>query len=239
MSGAISSKVLPKKKKGYKPRSSAYITPDKVQEIIGSEPPRHALCIKILFSLGLRASEVIGKYGEYEKRPGIRPIDIDAELHADWGCNHTIRVWRKRGKFKVLPLKDQLYDELKAQIKEYNIKPEERIFSYHRTAVYGWLSKYGRCVDTRYRIGIHTLRRSFGKNYRARGGKMEDLQKIYSHENMQQTMQYIGEDESTAMSNFAKIEMGFQCKICYEIFESQTDMTKHEKLHTGKMEAGK
>ena len=208
MTGAISSKTLPKKKKGYRPRSSAYITPDKIKEIIQSEPPRHALCIKVLFSLGLRASEVIGKYGEYEARPGIRPIDIDAELHPEWGCKHTVRVWRKRGKFKILPLKDELFDALQAQIKEYKIKPEERIFSYGRTAVYGWLTKYGRCVDTRYKIGIHTLRRSFGKHYRARGGKMEDLQKIYSHENMQQTMQYIGEDESTAMSNFAKMEAG-------------------------------
>ena len=76
--------VLPKKKKGYKPRSSAYITPEKVQEIIASEPPRHALRIKTLFSLGLRASEVIGKWGEYGARPGIRPVDIDAELHPEW-----------------------------------------------------------------------------------------------------------------------------------------------------------
>ena len=200
--------LLPKKKKGYKPRSSAYITPATIEHIIKSEPPRHALCIKTLFSLGLRASEVIGKYGEYDSRPGIRPVDIDAELHPEWGCDHTIRVWRKRGKFKILPLRTDLYNDVKAHIKEYKIGKEERIFPYHRTTVYGWLSKYGRCVDTRYRIGIHVLRRSFGKNYLRRGGSPVDLQKIYSHEKLQQTFDYIGEDESTAMSNFAKMEAG-------------------------------
>ena len=133
-------------------------------------------------------------------------MDFDIELHPDWDCSHTVRIWRKRGKFEILPVKDQLYEEIQAYVKEWKIGKEERLFPYTRGGVYQWLSKYGRCVDTRYMIGIHVLRRSFGKHYRARGGKIEDLQQIYSHERPQQTLDYIGEDKSTAMSNFAKME---------------------------------
>lgn len=198
-----------KQKKSYKPRTTAYITDEKVQEIIASERKaqntRQAACIETIYNLATRASEVIGKHGFYKERPGIRPIDIDAELHPEWGCEHTIRIWRKRGKFEIMPLTWKLFDLLTEQIKLWKVKPEERIFPYHRTTVYGWLRKYGFCVDSRYPIGIHTLRRSLGKEYRRRGGEIEKLQKLYSHENMAQTMKYIGEVKDEAMKEYSDL----------------------------------
>ncbi len=207
----------PSQKKG-RPRAGAYVTAEKLDEIIQSESEKRdgkmwALLIKMMSQRGLRITEVIGKYekGEWIK-PGIRPVDIDSDKAKAklWGCKHTIRFWRKRGKFKILPLTDSLYSELQALIKANKVGPEERIFPRHRITAYQHLSRYGKCVDTRYRIGNHAMRRSYGKEFRKMGGKMEDLQKIYSHEKMAQTFEYIGEDDDTAMSNLAKLDKGIE-----------------------------
>ena len=183
-------------KKNYKPRSSAYITPEKANEIIAQEMEayglRWATLIKILVKRGLRCSEAIG--GGW--KPGIRVCDIDQDKIPE--AKHTFRIWRKRGKFKVMSLRDDIYDDIMKLVNEFKIKPTERIFFWHRTSVYGHLRKYGYCVDERYPIGVHTMRRTYGKDYLRKGGKLSSLQQHYSHAKPGQTLDYVGETEDVA-----------------------------------------
>ncbi len=200
--------VLPKRNKSYKPRTGAYIPYEKVQEILASEPSEeYRLLFETMFRRGFRVSEVVGN----DHIPGIRPIDIDPVKAKEVGydCEHTVRVWRKRSKFEILPLPDDLYTKLMKWVKRYHIAKEERIFPKDRTTVYDRLSKYGYTIDGKRKIGCHVLRRSFGVWARASGMQIEDLQKIYSHENLAQTMQYIGVDKTRAFNNLA----GFDKKI--------------------------
>lgn len=198
--------------KNYKPRSSAYVTPERMQEIIKAEylvNERHGLMLELMFRRGLRLSDVIGIYKKYHIFHGLRPCDIDAVKlpHA----NHTMRLVRKKEKFKIMTLPDDLYNALKAHIKKYEVKSDERVFPYHRTTVYGWCAKYGKCVDERYIFGPHCIRRTYAKDYASRGGNLANLQQHMSHTQLSQTLEYIGGTEDAANKEqieFDKMEAG-------------------------------
>lgn len=200
-------KTKSKSHKPYRPRVGAYIPHEQVQEIIeAQDDPLYGTLFSGMYGLGLRVSEAVGDDTPGHEKPGIRPIDIDPVKPEDIGleCNHTIRIWRKRGKFEILPLSDSLYETLTSYIKESKFKGEERIFPRDRTTVYQHLAKYGKTVDGRFNIGCHVLRRSAGVYWRSQGMPIEDIQQVYSHENMAQTMQYIGLDKRRAFNNFAR-----------------------------------
>ena len=195
------------KHKSYRPRVGAYIPHEQVQEIIQDQADEiYSVLFQTMYALGLRVSEAVGDDTPGHEKPGIRPIDIDPVRSADIGleCDHTIRIWRKRAKFEILPLSDSLHARLRKYVKENSIPSEERMFPRDRTTVYQHLSKYGRTVDGRFKIGCHVLRRSAGVYWRSQGMPIEDIQQVYSHENMAQTMQYIGLDKRRAFNNFAR-----------------------------------
>jgi len=186
-------------KKKYKPRTSAFVTPERMQEIIKAETadnPRHGLCLEMMFLRGLRLSDIIGIYKKYHIFHGLRPCDIDA-VKLPY-ATHTMKIIRKKEKFKVMTLPDVLYTRLMQQIQEYKIKKDERIFPYHRTTVYGWCIKYGLCADERYKFGPHCIRRSYARDYINRGGSFSNLQQHMSHTKLAQTFEYVGGTEDSA-----------------------------------------
>ena len=198
-------KAAKKEHKPYRPRVGAYIPHEQVQEIIeAQDDPIYKALFETMYGLGLRVSEAVGDDAIGHEKPGIRPCDIDPVKSSDVGleCKHTIRIWRKRGKFEILPLPDRLFKSLSAYSESF--KTEDRIFPRDRTTVYQHLAKYGRTVDGRFKIGCHVLRRSAGVYWRSQGMPIEDIQQVYSHENMAQTMQYIGLDKRRAFNNFAR-----------------------------------
>lgn len=193
--------------KAYRPRVGAYIPHEQVQEIIQDQADEiYSVLFQTMYGLGLRVSEAVGDDTPGHEKPGIRPCDIDPVRPSDIGleCDHTIRIWRKRAKFEILPLSDDLHSRLRKYIKENSFSNEARIFPRDRTTVYEHLAKYGRTVDGRFNIGCHVLRRSAGVYWRSQGMPIEDIQQVYSHENMAQTMQYIGLDKRRAFNNFAR-----------------------------------
>ena len=196
-----------RKHKAYRPRVGAYIPHEQVQEIIEAQDDglyRHLF--ETMYGLGLRVSEAVGDDTPGHEKPGIRPCDIDPVKPSDVGleCKHVIRIWRKRGKFEILPLPDKLFRSLAEYAKVSQCENESRLFARDRTTVYQHLAKYGRTVDGRFKIGCHVLRRSAGVYWRSQGMPIEDIQQVYSHENMAQTMQYIGLDKRRAFNNFAR-----------------------------------
>lgn len=155
---------------------------------------------KLLFTtiwyLGLRVSEALS----------LRPCDIDAVKPSELGysCQHTVRIWRKRGKFEILPLDDDLHLWLMSYVCSKKVEPEARIFPRDRTTVYQRLIQYGFTVGGKKRIHPHALRRGFGIWYRANGGALEDLQQVYSHTSLGMTLHYIGIDKSRAFNNLSR-----------------------------------
>lgn len=194
-------------KKRYEPRSSAYVPVSTLIEIEKQEPPRQALLMELMRRRGFRLSDIIGIAKKYNVFHGLRPIDIDAVPLK--GSKHSVRLLRKKGIFAVKTLPDDLYARLQAQIKEYGTKPAERIFPYHRTTVWHWYNKYGlKCVDERYNLSPHCVRRSFGKDYIAKGGSLVSLQKHFSHRRLGQTLEYLGEAEDAANKELLEMEAG-------------------------------
>ncbi len=173
-----------------------YITFEKFSQIVRDEPEqRYKLLFSTIWYLGLRVSEALS----------LRPCDIDPVKPSELGysCNHVIRVWRKRGKFEILPLDDDLHLWLLSYVEVFKIEPEDRIFQRNRTTVYQRLTKYGYTVGGKKKIHPHALRRGFGIWYRANGGALEDLQLVYSHTALAMTLHYIGLDKTRAFNNLA------------------------------------
>ena len=197
--------ALPRRHKAYKPRQGAYVEYDKIQEIIKKEDPFWSLLIEVVFTFGLRIHEAIGK-PPYKDKPGLRPCDIDSVKSAAIGLEaaHNLRIYRKRGKFTVLPMEQEIYTKIQAHIKKEKIGMNDRIFPRYRTTCYQHLSRHGFCVNDKYPIGCHALRRSMGVDYLNNGGDVQDLQQIYDHEKLGQTFEYVGGNRKRAFNNLSK-----------------------------------
>jgi integrase len=145
---------------------------------------------------------------DIELIPGIRPMDIDAVKGKDVGlkCKHTIRLWRKGGKYNILPLSDDLHAELVTYARKKKITSENKIFAVSRHDAYGRLSKYGYTVGGRKKVHPHALRRGFGVSARANGTPMEVLQHVYNHSQLYMTQRYIGLDKTEALNKWAEMQ---------------------------------
>lgn len=212
-----------------------YITFDQYQKMLKAEPsPMYRLLYRIMWTFMLRVSEVVGQSegdvklikdlriehkSEKSKLtwtgpiPGIRWVDIDAVSPVDAGleCRHTLRVYRKMGKIKILPFHDlELYNDLQKYVKEndLDIHMKRRIFPVLRQAVFFELNKHGDTIGGQTKIHPHALRRG-GAVYMRSSGKMqlEDLQVVMSHTKLSQTLDYLGKDERTALNRFAQAQV--------------------------------
>ena len=215
-----------------------YITFEQYQKMLKNEPdPRMRLCYRYIWTFMLRVSEAVGQAPhevEAIKRlrkkaekiplkrfkvrmrlwngplPGLRPCDIDAVSPTEAGlkAKHTLRVYRKMGKFEILPFNDlQLFKDTKLLIGGYGVNEEDRIFPYYRSDVLSAMQKHGYTVGGQTRIHPHALRRGGGVYMRNKGKlQIEDLQAVYSHSNLAQTLAYIGIDKSHALNRFAQAQ---------------------------------
>jgi len=184
-----------------------YITFEQYKQMLKDEKdPRMRLCYRYIWTFMLRVSEAVGQskadvdqvkwYRKHvpklvQKRlkwsgpiPGIRPIDLDAVKPEDSGlnCKHTLRIFRKMGKFEILPFNDkELFNDTKAVIAGYGVKENDRIFPYYRADVLEAMQKHGFTVGGQTKIHPHALRRGGGVYMRSKGKlDLEDLQAVYS-----------------------------------------------------------
>ena len=153
------------------------------------------------------------KLGEHKwtvQLPGIRPCYIDAVSAEEAGYDsaHTLNIYRKMGKFETFPFNDEdLYDDTQAFIKERRIKPTDRLFNTSRRIVLNAMNKHGYTVGGQTRIHPHALRRGAGIWLRSTGKMtLEDLQALYSHEKLSQTLEYLGRDKTASFAKFALVQ---------------------------------
>lgn len=210
-----------------------YITFEQYQKMLKAEPdPRMRLCYRYIWTFMLRVSEAVGQapsdvdmIKRYRKEadakksrlkwngpiPGIRPSDIDAVSPKDAGfkSTHTLRIYRKHGKFEILPFNDQeLFQETNRIVLKHYVEDDQRIFPYYRGDVLSSMQKHGLTVGGQTKIHPHALRRGGGVHMRSTGKmELEDLQAVYSHTNLSQTLAYIGIDRRTAFNRFAHAQL--------------------------------
>lgn len=202
-----------------------YITYSQFQQMVKEEPDQMwKLLYRYMWAFMLRVSEVVGQdthdvkaIKAYRKEnnanpkklkwqgpiPGIRPCDI-----TDAPQNKLLRVYRKHGKFDMLPFPKSDPTLWADSVKYYvdkGLKPEQRLFPRSRRTVLTKMQLYGKTVGGQTAIHPHALRRGGGINFRDKGGKIEVLQVVYNHEKMSQTFDYLGRDKKAALEEFAKV----------------------------------
>ena len=127
---------------------------------------RKSLFIYMLWRTGRRVSELVGQ-PNYERVPGLRPIDIDYEHNEiSFSILKKFPVRKKdkqgkerseesiaRAKFKkakweeAVPYPADIFKVLKYWIKRFNISKSERIFPYHRVYVDEFIKKAARELE--------------------------------------------------------------------------------------------
>lgn len=213
-----------------------YITESQFLRMLEDETdPMYRLIYRIMWRFMLRVSEVVGqsesdvkqilRYRKLHKSskknqkwtgplPGIRLEDIDAVSAKDAGleCKHTLRVFRKMGKFEILPFND---DKLHCDLMAWALRGKKAgdkfsmqvpLFPVSRQEVLAHMNKHGKTVGGQTKIHPHALRRGGGVFLReTKGFALEDLQNVYSHTNLSQTLQYIGRDKKASLNRFARL----------------------------------
>ena len=116
---------------------------------------RMALLIFTLWRSGRRITEIVGLYGNYQRVPGLRPIDIDHENNEiDWSILKKLPVRSKtrngqprkpqaikkdrenKEKYiETIPYPEDFVQALWSWCKQNNLSPYERIFPYRREYV--------------------------------------------------------------------------------------------------------
>lgn len=142
--------------------------------------------------------------------PGIRVCDIDSVTASSQRLQskHTLSIYRKMGKFEVLPFNDeQLYRDCMNYIKKAGLKGQDRLFPVWRQAVLWKMNQYGNTVGGMTKIHPHSLRRAGGIYARdVLQLPIEVIQVGMSHESPSQTMAYLTRDKSEAMNAWAKAQ---------------------------------
>lgn len=144
--------------------------------------------------------------------PGIKRQDIDAEKPQAYGLPkgiHTLRIWGKKRHFDVLPLSDELFSDITNYLKGKRIANNERIFQVSRGWVYRKLRTFGMTPGGKKPIHPHAIRRGAGQHdHMVEHIPIEEIQGIYRHANLGQTVQYLDLGSRQAIAAYARRKYG-------------------------------
>ena len=154
----------------------------KVERILKKKSERDLLFFTIGTNCGLRISDILA----------LNVGDVS-------GKNYIQIIEKKTGKFKKFPINSKLKPMLENFTK--GRKSEEPLFLsvFHnrmeRTQCYRIISDACKNVGIDYKIGTHSLRKTFGYHHYKKFKDVAMLQKIFNHSNPSVTLKYIGIDQ--------------------------------------------
>jgi len=156
-----------------------YLTTDEVKRIINNtENIKHKCVIKVLYSSGLRLSELIN----------LKIADIDSQ-------NMLIRIRQSKGnKDRFVMLSQNLLIDLRIYFKEY--RPKEYLFEGQSGGVYSDKSVQNIVKNAALKVGIrkkvtpHTLRHSFATHLIEAGTDIRYIQQLLGHKSIKTTEIY-------------------------------------------------
>jgi len=142
---------------------------------------------------GLRISDLLSlKLGDVKDSQGGLKDDLD------------IRE-QKTGKTRKVFFNKQIKEALKYYLEKNDIYDLDRyLFTKEkskrnkpitRVRAYQLINEWCREVGIRYKVGGHTLRKSFGYHLRKQGISIEQISSLLNHQNIKVTFRYIGIDQ--------------------------------------------
>ncbi|MBW2977277.1 tyrosine-type recombinase/integrase [Candidatus Woesearchaeota archaeon] len=143
--------------------------------------PKHKLMIELLYSAGMRVSELLN----------LRGRDFEIRIGHGW-----IRKG-KGNKDRPFIIADRLKEELLIYIKENNLTPNDYLFSrnkffpMHTRTIQEIVKKAAKNAKIMKHIHPHTLRHSFATHLIQDGYKIADVQPLLGHSRLDTTMVYV------------------------------------------------
>lgn len=168
--------LYPKRKKNTFPK---YITKPQIKKMIEETYNlKHRCIIMLLYSAGLRVSELIG----------LKTIDIDSD-------SMLINISNSKGrKDRKVMLSEKVLTELRVYYKQY--KPKEYLFEGQNKAYYSAKSIQNIVKDAALRANVnkrvtpHMLRHSFAIHLLENGTDIRYIQELLGHNSIQTTELY-------------------------------------------------
>ena len=142
---------------------------------------RNKLIIELLYSTGIRKSELIN----------IKESDVDF-------ANKTLKVLGKRNKERFVPLLASVivvikqYQELKEDFSKGNVELliTEKGNKISKTLVYGVINSYFSDVSTKVKKSPHILRHSFATHLLNEGANLNSVKELLGHSSLASTQVY-------------------------------------------------
>ncbi len=158
-------------------------TLNKIKEIL-SENQRDFLIFTVGTNCGLRISDILS----------LNVKDVKDKSYIDI-------TEKKTKKTKKIPVNETLKSLIEDFIKNRN-ENEPLFLSYlnnrmERTQCYRIINKACKKAGVNYKIGTHTLRKTFGYHHYKKFKDVAILQKIFNHSAPDITLRYIGIDQDT------------------------------------------
>ena len=158
-----------------------FLTKDEIIKLINSiQNNKHKLMVKLLYSAGLRVSELVN----------LKVKDFDFENNYGW-------VRKGKGnKDRMFILASSLKDELLNYIKENNLEQDSFIFaSYNGSmssrSVQEIIKKATRKAKLNKNVHPHTLRHSYATHLIENGYDLTSVQGLLGHNSLETTMVYL------------------------------------------------
>lgn len=145
--------------------------------------PLQALIVELLYSCGLRVSELVN----------LKVTDIDTK-------SRYLRCFGKGSKERIIPVGHQAIDKLKTylperefRIKKYNLDTKRLLITetgrlINRQDVYNFIHERGKFIHKN--ISPHTLRHSFATHLLENGADLRVVQELLGHSDVSTTQLY-------------------------------------------------
>ncbi len=164
--------------------------------------PRDFTLFTLAINTGLRISDVLSlKVGDIKDHRG----NVKDSLNI---------LEQKTKKRRIIPLNQQAKEALNHYFKRTGVYDLDRyLFTgdgsednkpLSRVRAWQLINKWCREVGITYRVGGHTLRKSFGYHLRMQGISIERISNLLGHRNIKVTFRYIGIDDDENKEVLAK-----------------------------------
>lgn len=173
LSGNLDGFELPKRRR----RLPRFLEPEEVEALLsaaGSE--RDRLIIRLLYTTGLRVSELVG----------LRKDDVDLE-------GRSLRVMGKGGKERLVYFPAFLVEPLRRQMESTSSQwlfPSRRGGHIHYTTVERIVRRAAERAGIKKKVTPHVLRHSFATRSLEEGMDIREIQELLGHANLNTTQVY-------------------------------------------------
>jgi integrase/recombinase XerD len=158
-----------------------FLTKEEIKRLINSiENPRHKLMIEIMYSAGLRLSELVH----------LKVQDLEITKNYGW-VRHG-----KGDKDRLFIIAERLKEKLKRHIKEENLEYYSYMFKGRKNhisqrSVQEIVKKAAKKANIKKNVHPHTLRHSFATHLIENDYSVYDVQPILGHASSETTMTYV------------------------------------------------